>query len=406
MSRKLVLSAVRVASNGAFEGSARRIAGQQHRSFTSTHQRNAQIVHFNPTSSQALDDLLSEIRYKIILPSYLPIDQRKKIYALKWERKLQSDPIVMELDGEIIKFRHENLMTAIPNTQKSLLAAVSQFETAADFENLKPLLEGIVHAGRNIKPHVHSKIIRLLGQKGQIYHIIDCARCVRRSGFKLDNSEKVNMTLHYVQMRAPEAGWERGVTSKAFRWAEMVVDMLHDDLHRPNTPTDGTSPVPGAIALACDPFILAAPLHLGAVLVTQHEAGEDVLTKVRKFAQSVVAFWPEGKDTKELYARTNGMEYLFEPNKFIRVATPLLHGLETAAEVVEPQLASQLRSRCKILEEELRAARNTSSPERIERAMIVYQHFYDEQGVRRPIVPVELPEDSTSVDGGEENKNQ
>lgn len=105
----------------------------------------AQITHFTPTSSPALDELLNDIRTKIILPSFLPMAQRKRIYSPRWEKKLQADPIIVEIDGEVIKFRYQNPLTDIPNTRKSLVSAIALFETDADFANLRPLLEGITH---------------------------------------------------------------------------------------------------------------------------------------------------------------------------------------------------------------------------------------------------------------------
>ncbi|TGJ75341.1 hypothetical protein E0Z10_g11005, partial [Xylaria hypoxylon] len=360
MSRKSVLSAV-CASNGAFEATAMRMTGLQRRRFTSTPQRNMNITHFTPTSSAALDSLLSEIRTKIILPSYLPMSQRKRIYSSKWEKKLQADPIIIEIDGEVLKFRYQNLLTDVPSTRKSVLAAVSQFETDADFANLKPLLEGVHYAGRKLQHSVYAKILRVVGIKGHIYDIIDCARSVRRTGYKLESSEKVNELLHFVQMKARNADWDEAETRQALRWAEMVVEMLHEEVHQPERHKDEPL-LPGEMPLTRDPMVLAAPLHLAAVLVVRHEAGEDVVDKVHKLARDVVALWPEGKKLKELqpaelYADYDKMGYLVSANRFVALATPLLHGLETAAKVVKPELASQLQTRCDTLVAEIKEAR-------------------------------------------------
>ncbi|KAI3337524.1 hypothetical protein HD806DRAFT_42807 [Xylariaceae sp. AK1471] len=378
MSRRSVLSAV-CASNGAFEATARRIvAGQQLRSFTCTSQRNAHITHFTPTSSPALDKLLNDIRTKIILPAYLPMSQRNKIYSQKWEKKLQADPITIEIDGEVLKFRYQNRMTDIPNTRKSMYAVISQFETSADFANLKPLLEGIAYAGRKLDASFYAKTLRLAGTKGHIYEIIDCARSVRNSGFKLDSSEKVNVALHFVQMKAVDAEWAEAETRQALRWAEMIVEMLHDEGHEPKRQKDEPV-VPGEIPLKRDPMVLAAPLHLAAVLVARHEAGEEVMDKVHKLARDIVALWPEDKKMKELqpaelYENFDKMGYLAKPNKFVMLAVPLLHGLETAVKVVEPELASQLQTRCDTLAAEIKEAREAITED--SRGEKVYRQFY------------------------------
>ncbi|KAI0539872.1 hypothetical protein GGR58DRAFT_463075 [Xylaria digitata] len=377
MSRKLVLSAV-CASNGAFEAAARRITALQHRSFTSTSQRNANITHFTPTSSSALDSILNDIRTRIILPSYLPMAQRKRIYSAKWEKNLQADPITIEIDGEVLKFRYQNALTDIPSTRKSLMTALSHFETAADFENFKPLFEGLHYAGRKLKQPSYAKITRLVGAKGHIYAIIDCARSVRRTGWKLDSSEVVNEVLHSVQMKAYDADWDEAATRQALRWAEMLVELLHEEAHQPKDPL-----LPGQIPLARDPMVLAAPLHLAAMLVARHEAGEEVLDKLHKLAGDIVALWPEGKKLRELqpaelYVDFDKMGYLLSHDKFISLATPLLHGLETAAKVVKPELAGQLQTRSHTLAAEIKEARDSLIPPIDNlRSGTLYKKFYD-----------------------------
>ncbi|KAI1432923.1 hypothetical protein GGR50DRAFT_671454 [Xylaria sp. CBS 124048] len=381
MLKKPVLSAVCASKKGTFELAMRSIARQQQRTFTSSHRRNAQISHFTPASSAALDKLLAEISTKIILPSYLPEAQRKKIYSAKYEAALRSDPITIELDNEIIKFRYQNVLKDIPNTEKSLVSAISQFETDADFLNLKPLLEGLSHAGRAISDAVYAKIIRLTGNKGHIFQIIECALNVRRTAVKLDTSEKVNEVLHHVQMKACDAEFDEDVTKKAMRWAEMVVDMLYEEQHQPRLSLTGAGPLPGEKALNCDPMVLIAPLHLAAVLAGRHGAKE-YMVKLRKYARSIVAYWPAGTKMMELqpaklYEKQNKLAYLRAPNKFVTIATPLLHGLETAAEVLEtedPELASELQSRSSILSMEIEEARKDLEPER--RGLMIYKRFY------------------------------
>ena len=185
----------------------------------------ANITHFTPTSSLDLDRLLSDIRTKIILPSYLPRAQRKKIYSLKWEKKLKADPIVIEIDGEVINFRYQNPLTDIPNTQKSVGAAIKQFETPADFANLKPLLEGVHYTGQKIDQSFYAKVARLVSAKGYVYEMLECARSARRTGYKLDSSEKVNEVLHHVQLKARDADWDEAETRQARRGAERDVAM-------------------------------------------------------------------------------------------------------------------------------------------------------------------------------------
>ncbi|KAI0481476.1 hypothetical protein F4859DRAFT_512622 [Xylaria cf. heliscus] len=402
MLRRSVLGTVCTA-NGALDATtARTIARQQqHRSFTCTPRRSANIPHFTTTSSPKLDSLLDDIRTKIILPTFLPIDQRKRIYSPMWEKRLQADPITMEIDGEVLKFRHVNLLTDIPNTGKSLQDAVKMFDTPADFANLKPLLEGIAHTGNLIKPGILVNIARLVGTKGHIYKIIDCARSVRRTNYKLDTHEKVSEVLHFVQLKAREADWDKAETRQAMRWAEMVLEMLHEEAHQPRYLKH--PPVPGELPLTRDPMILAAPLHLAAMVALLNkasegvqdkvgeaseevqntveeaseealdkvdeaaEAAEEVLDKVHKLARDLVTVWPDNKRLRdvqpaELSEESSRMAYLRRPGKFVILGTPLLHGLDTAIKVVaDPELAGQLQIRRDTLAAEIQEARREAA---------------------------------------------
>lgn len=361
----------------------------------------AMLGHFAPASTPQLNELLSMIRHKIILPAYLPTEQRKKIASPKYEKKLQSDPIIIEIDGEVLKFRHQNPFTDVPQTRRSVISAISQFSTAEDFANLRPLLEGIAYANRKFDPSFYVKIIRTVGAKGRISHIIQCAREVARTGFKLDSSEKVTEVLHFVQMHAVDANWDPAATAKALRWADMVVEMLQEEGHQPHRPKNKPM-LDGELPLHRDPMTLLAQLHLAAALATraqpqvpeakveasaeanaeaegegEGEAGSEskrevkfdpevVADKLAKYAKDVVRLWPEGTKLMEvqpaaLYEDPDKMGYLREPNKFVALAAPLLRGLEMAVEAVQdPELAAKLSSRRDILASEVQEARTAA----------------------------------------------
>ncbi|RYO75753.1 hypothetical protein DL764_010331 [Monosporascus ibericus] len=358
--------------------------------------RLAHITYFTPTSSKDLDELLNTIRHKIILPSYLPLAQRKKIYSPKYEKKLQSDPVVIEIDGEVLKFRHMNPLAGdIPETRRSVIQAVSRFETADDFVNLQPLLEGIYYTGRKFDAGFYAKVVRLAGRRGRVYDALACARMARRTGLRLDSSEKANEVLHFVQFKAVDAGFAPADTARALRWAELVVDMLADEQHQPRRRKD-EPPAEGELPLDRDPQVLLARLHLAAALARSRRAGgggeadEAVVEKVNKYAADVVGLWPEGKRLRDLqpavlYGGEHKMGYLLEPNKFVVLAAPLLYGIETAIDVVEPELADQLRSRRDTLEAEVQEAR-AAYDMKPGRGEAVYQKLYGaEAGSGEPL---------------------
>ncbi|KAF3064591.1 hypothetical protein GL218_01694 [Daldinia childiae] len=383
MSRHSTLSTL-CASNAAWESTTRRITGSTRRTFSSSSQRNAGIAHFTQTSSSELDELLSTIRHKIILPAYLPTDQRKKIFSPKYEKKLQSDPIIIEIDGEVLKFRYQNPFKDIPQTRRSVLNAIALFDTPDDFANLRPLVEGVAYAHRHFDQGFYCKLVRVLGAKGRVFEVIELARGVARTGFRLDSSEKVNEVMHFVVMKAVNASENPvGETAQALRWAEVVLELLQLEAHQPKRlKTDPV--VEGELPLHRDPMVLLAPLHLAAALVSKQgdEVSEAVVDKLVKHARDVVRLWPEGKKLSEvqpqaLYEEYDKMGYLKEPNKFLVITAPLLRGLDIAVEVLESgnaELAAQLRSRRDVLAAEVQEARAGAGEKRGE---AVYRKLYD-----------------------------
>jgi hypothetical protein len=349
------------------------------------------ITSFTPTSSPELDELLASIRQKIILPSYLSREQRKKLVSARWAKKLNQNPIFMEVDGEVFKFRYTDPFAGdIPNTRKSVIAALERFETDADFLNLRPLLEGIQAVGRRLgdMDEVHAKLIRTLGAKGRVLELLECARGARRTGLRLDTSEKINELLHFVQLRAADASWNRAATAQALRWAEMVLELVEDEAHaRPASAVANAAAAVEDIPLSRDPQVLMAPLHLAAALAvkTGGEADEALARKVHQLAAAVVRVWPAETPLRRLhpvraYIEKDQMAYLLEANKFVALAAPLLHGLDLAARAVtDPALAQQLRARHDILSAEVRNARRDAAAKgKTGRGEAVYEKFFGE----------------------------
>ncbi|KAK8123525.1 hypothetical protein PG999_003443 [Apiospora kogelbergensis] len=379
MSRRPIIGAVN-ASNCVFEAATRRIAANQIRSFSSTPSRNAQqVAHFTPTSSTELDELLSTIRMKIILPSYLSLTQRKQLMSKRYEKKLAADPVIIDIDGEILKFRYlAPLSGGIPNTEKSVMQAVTAFETEDDFVNLRPLVEGIHNTNRKLDADFWNKMTRVVGSKGRIYEMIELARRAKWTGYRLDDSERVNELLLYVQLKAAEGGWSKGETEKALRWSEMVIELLQTDAHMPKSSQASSR-------LEYDPQVLLAPLNLASSLVAKAGVDtENVMEKVTKYARDVVRLWPEGKQLKELhqpeaYQSRNNMAYLAVPNKFVALAAPLLHGLESAVQVVkDPELLRQLQARRDVLSAEVQSARKSAKASgKADRGEYVYSKFFE-----------------------------
>lgn len=287
------------------------------------------------------------------------MEQRNKLYDHKYEKKLQADPVTMEIDENVLKFYYTNIYE-LPNTREVVFQAIDKMKTTEDWENLPRLLEGVcVHAGRKLRFYDYPKMVRKAGMHGCIGIIFACVRQAKRTGFKLSSSETVNELLLWVQKEAVESGWDQTATESSLAWTDRVIETLEDEKHQPKR-RRGEKDLK-AYPLFRDPQVLAARLHLAAALAAKHHGGEDVGGRVAKYAKELVSLWPEGKGLMELhspeaYEERKELRYLQNPNEFLWYAAPILNGLKMAAEVVEPVLAEQLRQRSMPLEKEVEAA--------------------------------------------------
>jgi hypothetical protein len=266
-----------------------------------------------------------------------------------------------------------------PNTRGAVLRALEKFdgESDEDFQNLRPLMEGIYGTKLNLGDDFYAKAVRMVGSKGRVFELVELARGSRRTGFKLDRSEKVNGVLHFIQLKAAESGWDRAETEQALRWAETVVELTEDEAHAPKAQVKGDLP------LGRDPQVLMAPLHLAAALVVKSGVQDEAaVAKVNKLSSAIVKLWPEGQTLQRLhplesYARKEQMGYLLCRNKFVTLVSPLLHGLGLALQVVtEPTLATELKSRYETLHAEVDKAMSKAIEEgKFHTGQSVYEMF-------------------------------
>ncbi|TLD34248.1 hypothetical protein PspLS_00571 [Pyricularia sp. CBS 133598] len=329
------------------------------RCFSQTPSRQATVIRFSKTRKPELNKLLTTMRDEILLPYYIPADQRKLLVREKNKEKLAKNPIVLEVDEKIYKFGFRDPRVDNPSPRNTILSAIKLMDSDRDFNNLNLLLEGL-HSVARVKwqqPWDMARIVRRAGYHGQILKILEAARRVEATGMKLDDAEVVSELMYWIQERAfglkPEAEhWSQKGTAQALRWADMVVDMLHLPEHKPAVTPKGQ---PGGLAFMYDPKVKGAQLHLAAALAVKHPQPEnpDVDAAQRKrvteLATGLTHSWPAGKGLRAIHppqvSEKGYVHFLDHDAGFLRVSAPILHGLELAMSVVEPELAEQLKSR-------------------------------------------------------------
>lgn len=284
------------------------------------------------------------------------------MYDYRHQKELELDPIVLDVDGEEFKFGFIDPRKDMPNTEHLVQQAVDLMRTKADMSNIGPLLEGLKQAKRAVKWNLFPKIVRRAGFADATKVIVDAAVRVERTNFRLIHSETVNQLMCFIQKKALDSKWDKKETIKALELATKVIETMEE--HKENHPT-GLSWNEGMtlrkMPLYRDPQVLAARLHLAAVLAVKHYGGQDPNGAVAKYATETLALWPQGTGllgihTDLAYSKQQDMGYLARRagRSFGWYAAPILHGLKLAAQVVEPGLAKELLDRAEKVEQEIK----------------------------------------------------
>ncbi|KAK4230803.1 hypothetical protein QBC38DRAFT_467905 [Podospora fimiseda] len=247
----------------------------------------------------------------------------------------------MEIDGVIHKFRYVDRMT-LPKTDGLVRQAISLIKTQEDFNNVPRILEGLQHANRQLNPTHLNKIIRKAVTAERLDVIIQTVRAAKRTGFKLDRAELINELLVAIQWRAIHHGFEKKRTQHALKQTEDLIALLEDNksLHHSK---EGALKRP----FYQDPLVLAARLHMAAAYAVHHQGGKDKDGKVTKYAEELYFHWKKGGVldlySAEAYRDRSKVRYLLDRNNFLYHISPVLNGLNLAAQVVDAGLAMHLR---------------------------------------------------------------
>ncbi|KAH6627762.1 hypothetical protein F5144DRAFT_593926 [Chaetomium tenue] len=349
-------NALQAASGRAWLPISSGIAAQHRCLSASPALRAAHILSFGESSNPKLAELLDHYRTMVILPTYLAPEQRRKIYKEKLKHILQNDPITMEIDGVVHKFRYRSRVRDLPSSRDTLKEAFKLISTPADLHNIPPLLAGVVRAGHKLDPWQYSIFLRRAAELKQVQLIMDCIRAVERTGFKLNNSRIINELLVYLQQPAIISGWDEAKTKTALKQVRLVLNILEsDESHLPKGKDVGAFP------FYRDPQVLASRLHMAAARAVYLKGDKDDDGQVAKYAQELVTLWPEDKGLLDLqpdesYQKNGPMRYILDRNSFLFYAAPVLNGLALAARVVDPDLAKQLQNRAGAVKAEVQTA--------------------------------------------------
>jgi len=299
------------------------LAPLQRRTFSTSpvRQKFGAVPAFTRTSNPELDALLTSMRNKIFLPAHLSRSQQDLIYLDKNQRELTVEPVYAYIKGERFRLQHIDPVKDVPAAQRSLLKAFELMKEPKDWNNLPSLLHGLANAKRKLHADNFQKITRKAGMAGRPDILLECARRVDDTRYKLANPELVAELMHQISAKAMNSEWKAKDTKQALAWAEMVSELLEDERHAGKRHVDGVDDV------RVRPEVIGVLLQLSAVWATRYYDGEDRDGKVKLYAERLLgspASWEPDPNRTDHHAA----------NAYLAYMVPVLHGMKLAQPIL------------------------------------------------------------------------
>lgn len=311
-----------------------------------TNDRQAPIPSFKSTSSKELNDLLTAIRTKIILPKRMTKEQRKLIYMKTNIPKLSSDPISIDVVGERFPLQHINRLRDVPPLHKSFRKIITELEPQ-DWDMVGDVCAAYREANGSVLPTSWMVYIAMEGfKKGQGAKIMDLARRAADTGYFLRDFTVVKCVLVGIRKEVVAKDWQKEDAIKAISRIEQIFELLERDNSR-----GGTRKVTGR-----DPRqaveIMGHLLEATAMHCYRNCNAKDVNGKVALYASRLIGF----NFDIPAEARSFAMRSESERWSFLSRFTPVVHGIEMTAKILgeDSEIVQLLQSKAKTMRELVR----------------------------------------------------
>lgn len=321
------------------------------------------VPSFSPTSSPELDALLSKYRKNLFLPTHLSEYDQQLVYGDRHAQSLLTEPVKVQIGEEEFVLEHINRLKDIPSAVKGFRQVLNLMAEPEDWDNLPNFLEGLHDCKRPLSVPLSCQMIRRAGLLGRMDTIIESARRVHYTGFRLRDEEIVMQVLYWIQHKAQISGFGEKETKQALLWAETVVDLLEDPKHAGHK---GPLLAEDANDVRALPEVIGVLLQLAAVRAVKHTDGKDVDGKVATYATRLLGTRydlstsllnmkrPELRvyskadsinsevanqttsDGTDYSTKENQSKILRAKNHWLVAAAPVLHGMKTAQKVFAP----------------------------------------------------------------------
>ncbi|KAI9740416.1 MAG: hypothetical protein M1834_004996 [Cirrosporium novae-zelandiae] len=290
---------------------------------TARQQKNGAVPTFTPTSSVELDSILSSYRSKVFLPAHLNTAHRDLIYKTKNSSAITTEPMIITVAHEDFQLEPLNKLNE-PSSRKALKKILPLMKDPMDWRNLSSLLAGLKTASRYPKKGQLVQMARKANEAGMQNIILNCARQVTKTGFRLKDRELVWEVIFGAHLKGQQSGWDEEGTKKALTEAEQVLYLLEEEKHCGGSVFSDRDP-------RIQPEIVGLALELAAARATKHANGEDADDKVENYAAKLMTLWrnPLLQLSKDKYIA----------NRNLTMWAPVWNGMRMSINILDKKLS-------------------------------------------------------------------
>lgn len=237
--------------------------------------------------------------------------------------------MTVEIGGEEIRLKHINMTKDVPNQRKALREALGLMKDKKDWDNFPLLLEGLHSAGRVTDEIVMEQFVRMASLAGRQDVVLESARRVSKTGFRINTREIAKMVVWWIQYRALANGFSPADTKKALSMAEQIAVLMEDKAHAGGRIADSDDP-------RTSPEVIGFLLELSA-LNAKHQGGKDENGSVEKYAKTLLANLQDKELEGMIKSRKNDPARVqeVESNSMVQTVAPILLGVRTAVSILD-----------------------------------------------------------------------
>lgn len=254
------------------------------RTFSSTSTLH-RLPTFADSSNPELNEALTQLRDKHLVPAYLGKQQRKLIFGQKYKQFLQDNPQTAYPGGQEVELRWIDRKRDIPKRRPLVSKALHLImdSESNDWQNLPLVLEGMKEGVKKpLREQDLEMLVRKALQRGKLGVIIQCLQQSEKTGMSLEQEYVLRSVVYGLREMAFRSGWDRATTAKALRDANVISLLLESEEHGSGRKLKPDDP-------RVRPEILGVFLELAAVYAKKHSESKDGQGLVKAYAGRLVS---------------------------------------------------------------------------------------------------------------------